>query len=142
VLPLFSNTLYPFCTAKQSQNASELRKKALKHLKFYSRKEVAKHNTITDNWMIIDDKIYDMSDYWRVHPGGAKYFLQWAGKDATLPFRECGHTPFACTQLGTLGVCIGQVKEDNVSTAAEEFDEEMYKPIANPVYSAVKDPED
>jgi len=44
-------------------------------LKSFTRKEVAAHNTATDNWIIIDDLIYDVTEYWRVHPGGPKYFL-------------------------------------------------------------------
>lgn len=45
--------------------------------------------------IIIDQVIYDVTDYWKVHPGGGVFVLKWAGKDATGPFREYGHSPYA-----------------------------------------------
>lgn len=116
--------------------SSSSRQVDTEHLKLYTRKEVSAHNTVTDNWIIIDDMVYDVTEYWRVHPGGPKYFLQWAGKDATLPFREYGHSPFASAQLASLGICVGKVHDDAI------FAEEYFQPNANPNYSKVTDIED
>ena len=35
----------------------------------YTKEEVLKHNKNGDAWLIIDDKVYDVSD-WTDHPGG------------------------------------------------------------------------
>ena len=59
------------------------------------RSEVSLHNTPEDCWIVIDSVVYDFSDYWKVHPGGSAFVLKWAGKDATLAFREYGHSPYA-----------------------------------------------
>lgn len=54
-----------------------------------------KHNLPHDCWIVIDQIVYDVSDYWRVHPGGGSWLLKFAGKDATIPFREYGHSSAA-----------------------------------------------
>jgi cytochrome b involved in lipid metabolism len=61
----------------------------------FTREEVSKHNTQDDCWIIIDSNVYNLTEYWRVHPGGGHYILKYAGQDATQPFREYNHTPFA-----------------------------------------------
>ncbi|KAG9130114.1 hypothetical protein Leryth_012858 [Lithospermum erythrorhizon] len=41
-----------------------------KTLKIYSKEEVSLHNTRTDCWLIIKDKVYDVTSYVEEHPGG------------------------------------------------------------------------
>eukprot|EP00933_Yihiella_yeosuensis_P001533 TRINITY_DN10252_c0_g1_i1.p1 TRINITY_DN10252_c0_g1~~TRINITY_DN10252_c0_g1_i1.p1 ORF type:complete len:530 (+),score=105.16 TRINITY_DN10252_c0_g1_i1:124-1713(+) len=48
--------------------------------------EVAKHNADGDTWMVIDGKVYDVSKFMKVHPGGAGILRQFAGKDCTKEF--------------------------------------------------------
>lgn len=38
----------------------------------YSLDEVAQHNTTGDLWVIIDQDVYDLSDFMDEHPGGQK----------------------------------------------------------------------
>eukprot|EP00357_Protocruzia_adherens_P003775 CAMPEP_0114997198 /NCGR_PEP_ID=MMETSP0216-20121206/14762_1 /TAXON_ID=223996 /ORGANISM="Protocruzia adherens, Strain Boccale" /LENGTH=295 /DNA_ID=CAMNT_0002361545 /DNA_START=94 /DNA_END=981 /DNA_ORIENTATION=- len=55
------------------------------NLKFYSLEEVAAHNKKDDLWIIIRGKVYDCTDYLKIHPGGKKLLLS-AGKDGTRLF--------------------------------------------------------
>ena len=54
---------------------------------FYTAEEVAKHASKTDCWTIHKNKIYDITEYAKVHPGG-KVIYQGAGTDCTALFNE------------------------------------------------------
>lgn len=45
--------------------------------------EVAKHNSRDSCWVIVQGKVYDVTDYLDRHPGGSAILLQYGGKDAT-----------------------------------------------------------
>ncbi|KAK6248594.1 hypothetical protein QUC31_020159 [Theobroma cacao] len=53
--------------------------------KSYSKTEVALHNKRTDCWIIIKDKVYDVTSYVEEHPGGDA-ILAHAGDDSTEGF--------------------------------------------------------
>lgn len=38
----------------------------------FSEDEVAQHNGFGDLWVIIDEEVYDLSDFMDEHPGGPK----------------------------------------------------------------------
>jgi len=51
---------------------------------------VLKHNTISDCWMIINNKVYDLSNYATAHPGGTRNVTNYCGKEATVAFDTKG----------------------------------------------------
>ena len=55
--------------------------------KIYSE-EIKKHNNIEDLWIIIDNKVYDVTEFVQHHPGGIKPLCDVAGKDATIHFKN------------------------------------------------------
>jgi alkylation response protein AidB-like acyl-CoA dehydrogenase len=55
-------------------------------LPVFSRAEVAKHNKPDDAWIIIEDKVYDITKFAGLHPGGEKLLLDTAGTDQTKDF--------------------------------------------------------
>jgi nitrate reductase (NAD(P)H) len=55
-------------------------------VKLITMDEVAKHNTLKDIWIIINNKVYDTTDYLDVHPGGVNSILINGGADATDDF--------------------------------------------------------
>ncbi|KAI0300738.1 acyl-CoA dehydrogenase [Russula brevipes] len=60
-----------------------------KDLKELTREEVQKHNKDGDLWVIIDAKVYDLSRFANLHPGGRAVLLDddaVAGQDATEAF--------------------------------------------------------
>ncbi|KAF8596282.1 acyl-CoA dehydrogenase NM domain-like protein [Ceratobasidium sp. AG-I] len=61
---------------------------ASKEMKSLSREEVAKHNKEGDLWVIIDSKVFDLSRFAAMHPGGLSVLLdeEIAGQDATEAF--------------------------------------------------------
>lgn len=48
--------------------------------------EVGKHNSATDCWTIINGKVYNLTSYLSVHPGGAVPMLPYCGKEASQAF--------------------------------------------------------
>ncbi|KAI7896224.1 cytochrome b5 [Mucor mucedo] len=58
----------------------------------YTQAEVDKHNTKGDTWMIIHEKVYDVSTFAEDHPGGEEAIYDEAGKDATESFEDIGHS--------------------------------------------------
>jgi cytochrome b involved in lipid metabolism len=52
--------------------------------------EIARHNTISDCWMIIGGKVYNVSDYATAHPGGEQAITSFCGKDGTSAFATKG----------------------------------------------------
>ncbi|KAM6599601.1 hypothetical protein CsatA_019210 [Cannabis sativa] len=51
----------------------------------YSKAEISLHNKRTDCWIIIKDKVYDVTSYVEEHPGGDA-ILAHAGDDSTEGF--------------------------------------------------------
>jgi cytochrome b involved in lipid metabolism len=57
-------------------------------MKHFTKEEIAKHNTFGDCWLIIDNCVWEVTDFMRDHPGGAALIRMYGGKDATIAFRE------------------------------------------------------
>jgi hypothetical protein len=55
-------------------------------LKGISLAAVAAHNAPDDCWLVINNNIYNVSDYVGAHPGGEKNIINYCGKDATTAF--------------------------------------------------------
>ena len=57
-----------------------------------SPEEVALHNSEKDCWIIIHNKVYEVTRYLNDHPGGVEIVTDLAGKDATADYDGVGHT--------------------------------------------------
>lgn len=60
--------------------------------KTYTMAEVRKHNKEADCWIIIANKVYNVTLFLEKHPGGADQILGQAGQDATNAFKGVGHS--------------------------------------------------
>lgn len=67
--------------------------------KTYTNKEVAIHNHVKDCWIILHNKVYDVTSYLPEHPGGDLMILLTAGLDATDEFEDEAHSGFAYSML-------------------------------------------
>ena len=61
-------------------------------LEVISLDEVSYHSTMEDGWMVIYDKVYDVTEYLMKHPGGEDVMMEYLGYDATMAFRGVGHS--------------------------------------------------
>jgi len=73
--------------AKRRQGA--LDRDDYKHL-VLNAEEVAKHNSPSSAWLIVDDRVFDLTTYLAFHPGGDS-MVKCFGKDATKAFRGDQH---------------------------------------------------
>ena len=51
-----------------------------------TREEVTRHSTAEDCWIVIGDRVYDVTSWLADHPGKAAPILKLAGQDATIAF--------------------------------------------------------
>ena len=79
----------------------------------FSRSEVAKHNKPDDLWIIVDGKVFDVTEYVDEHPGGMA-ILNDAGGDATKGVNGPQHPSRVKDML--LDYLIGDLKEDDAKT--------------------------
>ncbi|KAI9354965.1 cytochrome b5-like heme/steroid binding domain-containing protein [Pilaira anomala] len=68
-------------------------------VKLYSYEEIAKHNTRSDLWMVIEGKVYDITPFCDEHPGGEEVLIDEGAKDATTAFDDVGHSDDARAML-------------------------------------------
>lgn len=70
--------------------------------------EISKHSSSNDCWVVIEQKVYNVTDYLSKHPGGAGRISPYCGKDATQAFLtqdgKGSHSPEAFQILGILYV--------------------------------------
>lgn len=73
--------------------------------KTYTISDVAKRNTESNCWLIINNKVYDVTSYINQHPGGAIRITDYCGKEATQAFATQGgegqHSPNTSSILNT-----------------------------------------
>ncbi|KAL5043098.1 hypothetical protein BDW71DRAFT_216539 [Aspergillus fruticulosus] len=65
----------------------------------YTLEQVKAHCTQDDVWIILHNKVYDVTKYLEDHPGGSAALVEVAGADATEAFEEIGHSDEAREQL-------------------------------------------
>eukprot|EP00811_Abedinium_folium_P019240 NODE_28182_length_486_cov_4.125348.p3 GENE.NODE_28182_length_486_cov_4.125348~~NODE_28182_length_486_cov_4.125348.p3 ORF type:complete len:92 (-),score=26.38 NODE_28182_length_486_cov_4.125348:114-389(-) len=69
----------------------------------YTMDEVAKHRTGTDCWVVIRGRVFDVTSFMSIHPGGHRPLLLYGGRDATEEF-EMLHDPKVLAQYSSNGL--------------------------------------
>ncbi|ELU12236.1 hypothetical protein CAPTEDRAFT_190853 [Capitella teleta] len=73
--------------------------------------DVSVHSEADSCWMVVNDNVYDITQFLREHPGGEDVLLEHGGRDATEPFKEVAHSEDASTTLQRF--FIGILHEDD-----------------------------
>ncbi|MFH0873891.1 MAG: cytochrome b5 domain-containing protein [Candidatus Komeilibacteria bacterium] len=73
--------MVPIINTNNTNQAAVMEKKVT-----LNKSTIAKHNSAADCWLIIDNKVYDMTNYLVAHPGGVGTVISWCGADATQAF--------------------------------------------------------
>ncbi|KAL5358433.1 hypothetical protein BJX96DRAFT_182912 [Aspergillus floccosus] len=85
----------------------------------FTLEQVQKHNTADDLWIVLHNKVYDVTKYLDDHPGGKEVLIEVAGTDATEAFEEVGHSDEAREQLEPYYV--GDLPSEEQSEAVEIY---------------------
>jgi len=84
----------------------------------HNASEVVLHNNPQDGyWMVINGRVYDVSEFAHLHPGGLKIIQSYAGMDATVAYKKVQHdlNPEVDSLLGMFQ--IGAVRRLNFGSA-------------------------
>lgn len=77
----------------------------------YTLAEVKNHGTPENLWMILYNKIYDVTSLVSMHPGGPEVLFDCGGVDATDAFEDVGHSKNASDML--IPFLIGRLPESD-----------------------------
>ncbi|TFK46119.1 acyl-CoA dehydrogenase NM domain-like protein [Heliocybe sulcata] len=107
---------------------------APKEMKQLTREEVGKHNKDGDLWIIIDSKVYDISRFKNLHPGGPSVFdSDIAGQDATDAFYGL-HRHEVLTRPQYARLQIGVIKNEQPVLYDRHIGEPSHIPYAEPTW--------
>ncbi|XP_029954965.1 cytochrome b5 [Salarias fasciatus] len=80
-------------------------------VKYYRLSEIQEQNTFKSTWIIIHNKVYDVTKFLEEHPGGEEVLREQAGGNATESFEDVGHSTDAREMAGDM--VIGEVHPDD-----------------------------
>uniref|UniRef100_UPI0037E82E4C cytochrome b5 n=1 Tax=Semicossyphus pulcher TaxID=241346 RepID=UPI0037E82E4C len=61
-------------------------------VEYFTLSEIEEKNTFKSTWIIINNKVYDVTKFLEEHPGGEEVLREQAGGDATESFEDVGHS--------------------------------------------------
>ncbi|XP_061569276.1 cytochrome b5 [Cololabis saira] len=80
-------------------------------VKYYRLDEISQQNSFKSTWIIIHNKVYDVTRFLEEHPGGEEVLREQAGGNATESFEDVGHSSDAREMAGEM--VIGELHPDD-----------------------------
>lgn len=99
MLSLASSTIRLAASALRFQKQQGHQQQLVEHLPEYSLEQVSWHDRQDDCWIVLNDRVYNVTKLVDSHPGGFDVIMEYAGRDATLAFRSVGHSLDAIEQV-------------------------------------------
>ncbi|KAF2808802.1 putative cytochrome b5 [Mytilinidion resinicola] len=103
-------------------------------MKKFAASEVVLHKQKENLYLLIHDKVYDVSKFIDQHPGGQSVQLDQGGFDATEAFEEVGHSDAAIEFMKTLqiGVLDRQPGDEKILVSSGSAYKNYTKAPSNP----------
>lgn len=89
----------------------EQEKKSPDGVRYYRLSEIEEQNTFKSTWIIINNKVYDVTKFLEEHPGGEEVLREQGGGDATESFEDVGHSTDAREMASDM--LIGELHPDD-----------------------------
>nr|XP_020477542.1 cytochrome b5-like [Monopterus albus] len=80
-------------------------------VRYYRLSEIEGQNTFKSTWIIIHNKIYDVTRFLEEHPGGEEVLKEQGGGNATESFEDIGHSTDARELASSM--VIGELHPDD-----------------------------
>lgn len=87
----------------KNTSVSDRNNNTVRHRKQYTLDEVSYHDTYGDCWIVLYDRVYDITNFLQLHPGGHDVLMEHAGHDATIAFTGHSQVAIASLQLYEIG---------------------------------------
>ena len=84
--------------SQQLKDASQQRPLTTDY-RIYTCDEVKRHDKPDDLWMIIYNKVYNLTNFSKIHPGDVEVLFDCGGTDGTEAFEDVGHSDYAYQML-------------------------------------------
>eukprot|EP01061_Rhynchopus_euleeides_P027946 TRINITY_DN4545_c1_g1_i1.p1 TRINITY_DN4545_c1_g1~~TRINITY_DN4545_c1_g1_i1.p1 ORF type:complete len:264 (+),score=50.95 TRINITY_DN4545_c1_g1_i1:306-1097(+) len=91
----------------------------LRFVPTHSSESVAAHNTAESCWASIGGRVYDLTSFVKLHPGGRGSILEYAGSDATIEFFTFHSEPRYIAYLEKY--CIGEARSQSETSGPTTF---------------------
>ncbi|WP_010180188.1 cytochrome b5 domain-containing protein [Aquimarina agarilytica] len=78
---------------------------------YYISDIVNKNNDKNGYWLSINDKVYDVTEFKEIHPGGDKIIIDNSGRDGTHEFKKANHNSSKEIESLLSMYCIGNLKK-------------------------------
>lgn len=112
-----------------------------------TQEELRLHNRIGDAslpddvWVLVNGKVYDLSKFYRKHPGSPEVIEEFAGKDGSKSFNDAGHPSGAKKEMEAY--LVGDYLAPRQFTKLEELSDhnqagDLWLLIHNKVYDVSK----
>lgn len=102
-----------------------------------TREQVSVHHTTSSTWVIVNEKVYDITEFLEGHPGGEEILLQYGGKDITKVLQDEDqhlHSDVAYQMLEEY--CIGYLEDsDTKPTEKKDTFIDVTKPMLLQVWN-------
>lgn len=94
-----------------------------------------------DVWVLVNGRVFDLTKFFRNHPGGHDIIEEYAGKDATKVFEDAGHPKSSIKEME--GYLIGEYVEPRQFTKLEDISDhnragDLWLLIHNKIYDVSK----
>ncbi|XP_063293827.1 acyl-CoA (8-3)-desaturase isoform X2 [Pelobates fuscus] len=93
----------------------------------FTWEEVQRHNTREERWLVIHRKVYDITRFCKIHPGGTRVISHYSGQDATDPFtafhidKDLVHKRLKCLLIGELSPGEPSIEPSKNAAMVEDF---------------------
>ncbi|KAL1500949.1 hypothetical protein ABEB36_006362 [Hypothenemus hampei] len=91
--------------------------------------EIEKHNDKNSTWIVVDNDVYDVTEFLNEHPGGEEVLLEQAGKDATEAFEDVGHSSDAREMMAKykVGTLVASERKAELPKKRDDWNSETDK---------------